>query len=320
MNNDTKILACRPAEPAARSATEIAEELVGPIQWVSNEMGYCECPGISDHTTNDGRKDCVLYLDHAPTLHCLHASCKGAVEAKNRELRRAIGATGDGMPSLSRKEMKDRLAKMNAEANVRKRAASSKGAILRDYSWPYAEIIKDSPTELENNVAEHWKLLLAKFKAGDVVWIGERYDSGKPSHASHFRPIEQWVSQEPPGPLICPATFKPDSIARTNENILARRFLVVESDVLKKDEVGAIFRWLRDKVKLKLEAIVDTAGKSLHGWFAFPADYILNDLKLVLPALDCDPQLFTASQPVRLPSALREGKAQKLIYLTKEAL
>jgi hypothetical protein len=102
---------------------------------------------------------------------------------------------------------------------------------------------------------------------------------------------------------------------------LVRRFLVVESDTLAKDQVGAVFKWLRDKVGLDLVAIVDTAGKSLHGWFRYPAhEFEVEELKLVLPALQCDPKLFTPSQPVRLPGALRDGKRQKLVYLAKEVI
>ena len=132
----------------------------------------------------------------------------------------------------------------------------------------------------------------------------------------------QWLKESNvTGQLICPATFKNNSIARANDNILARRFLVVESDTLTKDQVGAVFRWLKGRVGLDLVAIVDTAGKSLHGWFRHPAhEFQVDELKLVLPALQCDPKLFTPSQPVRLPGALREGKWQKLVYLAKEVV
>jgi len=123
-----------------------------------------------------------------------------------------------------------------------------------------------------------------------VVWIGNTYDSGKAEHGKHFRPAADWLKESSVTyPLICPATFKNNSTARSNENILARRFLVVESDTLPKDQVGAVFKWLRDRVGLDLIAIVDTAGKSLHGWFRYPAhEYQVDELKLILPALGSD--------------------------------
>jgi hypothetical protein len=118
-----------------------------------------------------------------------------------------------------------------------------------------------------------------------------------------------------PGQYVCPAVFKEGSFSRGNANIVARRFLVVESDVLTKDQVGGVFSWLKGKVGLRLRAIVDTAGKSLHGWFDFPDPGVLEDLRVALPQLGCDAKLFTASQPVRLPGALRNGRYQKLVWL-----
>ena len=163
----------------------------------------------------------------------------------------------------------------------------------------------------------HWRLLLAKFKVDDVLWMGDKFDSGKPEHACHFKTAVEWLGENTvPAPFICPASFKNNSHARSNDNVLARRFLVVESDVLTKDQVGAVFKWLQADAKQELVAIVDTAGKSLHGWFRYPADDQVDHLKTILPAYGCDPKLFTASQPVRLPGALRGEKHQKLVYLS----
>jgi hypothetical protein len=309
-------------QPAPKTATEIAEEYLGNIDWISPSEGYCDCPGRERHTSKDGRRDCILYLDKVPTLHCVHASCGPAIEEANRKLRTAIlSGTCDGTkPRKQTAEEKARLKQREARERIRKRAAKSLPQVLANHQWTYNQIAAESPVQLRGNEKDHWRLLLQKFDGADVVWIGDTYDSGKPEHAKHFKTAAEWLKQsKAPAPFICPAAFKNTSIARSNDNILARRFLVVESDVLSKDQVGAIFKWLRDKVGLELVAIVDTAGKSLHGWFRYPEhEFIVDELKLVLPALQCDPKLFTASQPVRLPGALREGKFQKLVYLSKE--
>ena len=162
-------------------------------------------------------------------------------------------------------------------------------------------------------------MLLSKFAPNDVVWIGGVQDSGRPECAVNFKSAQEWLSySRAPGQFTCPVAFKNTSFARSNANIIGRRFLVVESDLLKKDEVGAVFRLLTD-CGLKLVAVVDTAGKSLHGWFDFMScETALDELKLVLPALKCDPKLFTPSQPVRLPGAERDEKLQRLIYLAKD--
>jgi|GEM_PF-322365 len=301
---------------------EIAESTIGSVIWTSETEGYCTCPGINSHTTKDGNHDCMVYIDHVPTVYCLHSSCKSAVDAKNKELRKAFNESQMSEGSCKKKKLTPeqiRLIKERNEKNsIRLRAKNARCQILED-KWLYADICKDSPVAVQGNEENHWKLLLQMFPKGDVIWIGGLYDSGKSENTNSFKTKEDWLTYPiAPSPFICPATFKPRSYKRSNESIVARRFLVVESDELNRDQVGAIFKWLKNRVGLRLYAIVDTAGKSLHGWFEFPDAEELEHLKLVLPTFGCDPKLFTPSQPVRLPGALRDGKYQRLVYLSKE--
>jgi hypothetical protein len=321
--NESLLTASSPVTQAApKSATEIATNVLGEIDWITPTEGYCDCPGRNSHSNRSGRRDCAIYLDRIPTLHCVHESCGQAVAAANKKLRNAIL---NGNPAEPRRmTAEDKAAKKQREKSerIRLRAAKILPEILSKFRWPYQQIIANSPVKLTQNEPEHWKLLLQKYEASDVVWIGDKFDSGKPEHASHFKTAADWLTESSaPGPLICPAIFKNTSFARSNDNIIARRFLVVESDTLTRDAVGAVFRWLHECCELNLVAIVDTGGKSLHAWFEIEED-LLDAQKLVLPALQCDPKLFTPSQPVRLPGALRDGvagKYQKLIYLSKEA-
>src|SRR5439155_23633912 len=116
-----------------------------------------------------------------------------------------------------------------------------------------------------------------------------------------------------PGKFTCPAVFKDGVHSRSNSNVVRRPYLVVESDVLAKTQVGAVFSWMSQL--LTLRAVVDTAGKSLHGWFDFPDKDAEKELRVILPALGCDPALFKPSQPCRLPGALSNGRFQQLLYL-----
>jgi hypothetical protein len=312
----------RQSGDASPDICSIAESIVGKVAWTSRTEGYCECPGKRMHTTNDGRKDCKLYLDAVPTLSCFHGNCKSALETANKQLRKAV-AEGSFAPvnARSAREEKERLAEYQRKENIRKRAAGSKALILKKHRWTYDQINLESPVKLHENIHEHWHLLLGCFSSKDVVWIGDKFHSGKPEHEKHFRTVEEWRRENViPGPYVCSSTFKPGVFSRTNENVLERRFLVVESDVLGRDEVGAIFRWLQKQVGLKLRAIVDTAGKSLHAWFDYPPEDVVEELKFILPELGCDPKLFTASQPVRLPGALRDTRFQKLVYLDGEVV
>jgi hypothetical protein len=308
-------------QTAPQSATEIAETMLGQIDWMSPTHGYCNCPGQARHTGKNGHRDLAVYLDSIPTIHCVHSSCSAVVAATNKKLRDAIL---NGTPVSERKtSTEDKARRKEREDNERLRLRVTKALpqVLKRFVWPYAQIIADSPIIVTGNEQEHWKMLLQKFQADDVVWIGDTYASGKPEHTAHFKTATDWLKCSiAPGPYICPAVFKNMSFARSNDNIIARRFLVVESDTLNRDQVGSVFRWLHEGCDLKLIAIVDTGGKSLHGWFEFEED-LIDDLKSVLPSFQCDPKLFTPSQPVRLPGVLRHnggGKYQKLVYLSKE--
>ncbi len=91
-----KPLAPAPATRAAAAAKPdlrrtIAGELLGEVGWTDDTRGFCACPGRAQHTNPDGPRDCRVHLDGAPTLHCLHNSCRAAVDAANRELRSRIG-------------------------------------------------------------------------------------------------------------------------------------------------------------------------------------------------------------------------------------
>jgi hypothetical protein len=97
--------------------------------------------------------------------------------------------------------------------------------------------------------------------------------------------------------------------------VIQQKFLVIESDSRKRDEILSIVAWCQQFMWLR--AIVDTGGKSLHGWFDFPNEPTLAELKLILPQLGCDPALFKPAQPCRLAGAWRSEKStfQHLLYL-----
>jgi hypothetical protein len=129
--------------------------------------------------------------------------------------------------------------------------------------------------------------------------------------------VAEWYAIGPVmGNYTCGSSFKPGSWQRSNANLKGHRFLVIESDTLGRDEVGAIFAYLNQRLRFMLHAIIDTAGKSLHGWFDAPRNRVIEArLKATLIELGCDPKVFTYSQPVRVPGALRDGRLQRLIWL-----
>ena len=163
------------------------------------------------------------------------------------------------------------------------------------------KLMKEDATQVVQGADEKWSTLAVAEQKKEEV---ER----------NFRTREQCLGAKTVfPPLTCPSTFKPGICSRKLENILHKRFLVVESDTLDRDVVGAIFRWLRDENHLNLRVIVDTGGKSLHAWFDYPLE-LWPDLKLVLPALGCDRSMFIPCLPCRMLGVGRNGRFQRLIY------
>jgi hypothetical protein len=194
--------------------------------------------------------------------------------------------------------------------------------ILSSLPWSASQIYSDSPGGMLDDPEEDWRLALSLFRPDETLWIGDTKESGSAHHAGHFRTAVQWLTEVacPKGPFILPAPLKPGVWTRTKLDVVRVPFLVVESDKLGKDEIGAVFRWLREGLGLALCAVVDTGSRSLHGWFARPDPETLHELRAVLPALSCDGAVLRDTQPVRLPGCLRPGKfiRQALLYFDRE--
>ncbi len=301
---------------------EVAEAILGKVEWQTDGMGFTSCPGANLHTNPSSRRDCAVYLSGAPTIHCLHSSCRAVVDTANRQLRSEIGRlerTGQSIQLRRRSPSKDDLERRrkNEEAEkLERQAAKSLEPILRDFTADPAELWESSPVRLLDDPRDDWRLLLSLFPPDDVVWIGDMKDTGQPRHSTHFQSVSDWLKSEAaPDPLIVPSAFRPGTYSRSKANVVARRFLVVESDTLSKEKCCAVFTWCRQFMRLR--AVVDTGGKSVHGWFDTPSSADEADLVRILPALGCDGALFNPAQPVRLPGHKRPEKEtmQALLYL-----
>jgi hypothetical protein len=84
-----------------------------------------------------------------------------------------------------------------------------------------------------------------------------------------------------------------------------------------------VFQWIVEHRGIPLAAAVDT-GDQLEGWFAYPEDAVLKELKAILPGLDCEESSFTPSYPVALPGCIhpKTGVISLLTYMgaTRPAL
>ena len=322
---------------------QVAFQIRGAIDWQTEVSGFCKCPGEAFHTSTNGKKDCRVNVDGAPTIYCFHSSCSAAVAEANRRLRREVNASpwelrlpsgqvlrsGDVLQAgglvVPREVVKARAKAEGREAgeqllleSLRAAAERFRPELFDFFRWPMAQILEDSPLLVaERDADDQFRTWLKLWPACSTVWIGDVYSSGKPEHRTHFRPISEWYQIGPVmGNYTCGSSFKPGSCRRSNENLNGHRFLVIESDSLTRDEVGAVFAYLRRRLHYDLHCIIDTAGKSLHAWFDAPRNKVFeNRLKAGLQVFGCDPKVFTYSQPVRVPGAWRDGKLQRLIWL-----
>lgn len=76
---------------------------------------------------------------------------------------------------------------------------------------------------------------------------------------------------------------------------------------------------MRFRLKMNLRAVIDTGGKSLHGWFDRPSPEGIDALKTLLHGLAIDAAVFDrcSSNPLRAPGCQHEGtgKIAQLLYL-----
>ena len=322
---------------------QIAGALLGKIDWQSEVSGFCRCPGEALHTTKTGKKDCRVSVDGAPTIFCFHATCAAAVAGVNMRLRRELGRapwslilpdgkiirSGDVLQAsgvvLPRKVVKACAKAAGRDVgeqlvleSLAALAERFKPELFEKFYWPFAQILEESPLLVaDRDPDEQFRTWLKIWPAHSHIWIGDVYSTGKAEHRTHFRPISDWYQIGPVmGNYTCASAFKPGTFRRSNETIERQRFMVVESDTLAKDEIGAVFAYLQRRLHYRLHCIIDTAGKSLHGWFDVPPNKLMeNRLKVGLTAFGCDPSVFTQSQPVRVPGAWRNGKLQRLIWV-----
>ena len=303
----------------------LAESIVGEIDWEEADRGFCRCPGIDLHSNENGKRDCVVYLDEIPTVFCIHNSCLSSIEEANRRLRSEIGKAErePGAPLARRKPTAEELERQRKAVEAERLARNAKAAldgVLRDYAIDPADLWRKSPTSLVGiEDADLWRHLLRIFQPEDVVWIGDKTDSGSSHHARHFRAVAEWLkSKSCPGPRIAPATFKAGSYSRGGDNVEAHHLFIVEHDKLGIREQCALIRYTRQWCRLR--AVVFTGNKSLHAWFDRPAPEVLEDLLVMLPAWGVDSAGFRPTQPFRMPGTIHEksGRYSDLLFLDAE--
>lgn len=199
--------------------------------------------------------------------------------------------------------------------SIRQAAGQELERILTSYSWTFDEVRELGWCSLAPE-EQRRRFLGTMFQGDEVIWTGDKFHSGKPQHAGHFRPALDWIASRSAFPFVSHCTFQCGAFSRCNESVAARRYLVVESDHLSHDQMLSLFCGLHHDKGMVLRAAVFSGKRSIHGWFDWPSNDP-RELAAFIEGLKCDPATLRASQPVRLAGARRKetNRIQELLFL-----
>lgn len=323
---------------------KICESRFTVFRWVSSSEALIRCPGEDLHTSQNGERDCKVWLDGAPTIRCFHQHCGEQVKDAASELRREIyKARQSGRATVASEIPKGPLILVPKEAReieaLKEAGQRSKEQILWKFKSTLDELRDASPYRIPDDPVEQFVLQLSTLPQKAIVFNGGLYDSGQPKHAGHFRRVETLIAERRIlGEFISQSSFKAGAYARVKQNSGKRLVYTVECDEIddevkrklelklplsdedkrrNKEKSIAIFRWLREAVGLRLLSVVDSTSKSLHGNFAVPPPVCVDQLACLLPAMGCDPKTLNAHQLTRVAGARRRetGQIQSLLFV-----
>lgn len=309
-------------------ATQLASNFLG-VQ-LEEDWTDIPCPGEALHSNESAEAHCRFFLDGemAPTLNCVHESCSDVVEQFNRELRSRLRLKELALIAYQKGDDNSyKVLNAKAEGGAYTPTKFEKSTIIRkkkEIKEKYVdlkdavefEIGEDIPTEPLNQAILHFKLF-EKIK-GNVV-LGDVFCSGE-KYKDHYKTFSEWIEcgalhQE----FIGMSTFS--SFNRKNKELVESPYLVMESDVLSKEDSIELFKKIKATFGLDPILLLDSGGKSIHAWYNRDEVYkCLNEenhniLGKIFQALGIDPAGIKYSQPMRWAGMTRKnGKIQELIY------
>jgi len=179
-----------------------------------------------------------------------------------------------------------------------------------------------SPIRLEDDEPHTADILPRLFPGDPLLCAGNKFEFFT-MELSKFATAADTLEQIVPSPMLAKYGRTKDGklSQHTLEATGPRRFLVIEGDGTTKDEQAAVLLHLAERAPLAL--VVDSGGKSLHGWFFVDGktDEQLAPFFRRACTLGADRGLWTRSQFVRMPGGLREnGNRQQILFFNPETL
>ena len=298
---------------------DIAEEVLGPIQWKSDDMGFCACPGEHLHTKATAPNHCAVYLSGTPNVACFHHSCEAEREAISAELRGKLGPRLQTSWRSSWDKPRGPKDKPTFDPAKLAQVAAQIGEDITP-GWLAAR----SPVPVANMTPHDF--LASIYQPGERVFIfvgrnetqGTALWPGGRFRASHENGV--WFQAQPVDGLWRAKRMSTGRSRRNADCVTSFRFLVVESDVAEPE------LWLKALVQMRLPitAIYHSGGRSIHALVRIDArsreqwEARVAPLKAGLVQLGADPASLTSVRLTRLPNAHRGTRKQELFYLNPE--
>lgn len=185
-----------------------------------------------------------------------------------------------------------------------------------------AELMAFSPSSLDENETLTEKILPLLYPGDPLLCVGSKFEFFT-DHISKFLKTASKFPFIVPSPMLSKyGRTKSGKLSQhTLEATGPRRFLVIEGDGTSKEQQAAVL--LRLAAFAPLTLVVDSGGKSLHGWFfvAGKTDKQLTPFFSRACILGADDRLWTRSQFARMPGGLRDnGKRQKILFFNPETI
>lgn len=190
-----------------------------------------------------------------------------------------------------------------------------------------ADLWEESPVRFDDDQPRAAVVLPIMFPGDPLLCVGSKSDFFTDPLSSFIERAHN-LEQIVPSPMK--AKFGRTQAGHLSQHSLEatgpRRFVVVEGDKIDgepipKDTQAAVLHHLAERAPLAL--VVDSGGKSLHGWFfcqGADADKLKRFFAYAV-SLGADEGLWTRSQFARMPDGTRNnGKRQSIIYFNPEVI
>ncbi len=172
-----------------------------------------------------------------------------------------------------------------------------------------------------------YQALCHVFDPNDLVCAGPNVWSAE------VRLLKEWATDAEHMQFVCPNPMRGryaerrdgKRSVRCQDNVLTRRHLIAEFDTphRTKEEQAKLLTVLGSVMPLWL--VVDSGGKSLHGWFRVGGQSTRDIARFFAKCclLGADPAMWNSASWVRMPGGLRQGTVsepvrQRVLYLGAE--